>query len=324
MALRKVFFKQHTFQIAYTKIDNNASKNILFLHGWGSNKDVMQRAFGDYFKAFNHFYIDLPGFGNSPNDVVLTTIDYAHIINAFITALNIEPNVIVGHSFGGKVAMLCQGKKVILLSSAGIVTKKSLVVCIKIALAKITKKLHLTLPFLRSSDAKSLNGVMYEIFKGVVNEDFSNIFGQSKKDVSIFWGLNDNTTPLSSGEKIASLIPNSRFFALEGGHYFFLQHPATIESLYNDPNITLHILVFGKVQGVGYRKFAKALAEELGITGSTQNLLDGSVEIFASGKEEILSDFSERLKTATTRSRVSKLRINRIMYRPYSEFEILT
>jgi acylphosphatase len=42
-------------------------------------------------------------------------------------------------------------------------------------------------------------------------------------------------------------------------------------------------VVRGRVQGVGYRYFARARAEELGVTGWARNLADGSVEVLGCG-----------------------------------------
>ena len=44
-----------------------------------------------------------------------------------------------------------------------------------------------------------------------------------------------------------------------------------------------HIIVSGRVQGVGYRYFAAARAKLHGIVGYVRNLPDGSVEVVALG-----------------------------------------
>lgn len=47
-----------------------------------------------------------------------------------------------------------------------------------------------------------------------------------------------------------------------------------------------HILIKGKVQGVGYRQFVKAQASKQVLTGWVQNLPDGSVEAIIQGEKE--------------------------------------
>jgi acylphosphatase len=56
-----------------------------------------------------------------------------------------------------------------------------------------------------------------------------------------------------------------------------------------------HLKVVGKVQGVGFRWFARVAARRLQISGWVKNLSDGSVEVAASGREDKLGEFRELL-----------------------------
>ncbi len=229
LAKKFLDFEGEKFEIAYEMILNQRQEWLVFLHGWGSNKEIMQQAFGKLFLDFNHLYIDLPGFGQSENHIVLDTHRYAKLIKHFLQVLRVENAIIVGHSFGGKIATLIEPKELVLLSSAGIVPPKSLKVKIKIGLAKCLKFLGISCKRLRSRDADSLSEEMYQTFKNVVDEDFSSIFSSSDCRAYIFWGRQDMATPLSSGQKITSLIKGSKFKVLEGDHYFFLYHSKEIE-----------------------------------------------------------------------------------------------
>lgn len=55
-------------------------------------------------------------------------------------------------------------------------------------------------------------------------------------------------------------------------------------------------VVKGRVQGVGYRYFAQAAADEAGITGWVRNRDDGAVETYATGTPEQLAAYSGRLR----------------------------
>ncbi len=232
MALKTISYKNIDFPISYEILDHSAPATLVILHGWGSNKEVMQQAFKDSFKDFNHCYIDLPGFGKSPNQTPLHTTDYAQILRIFLNLCNLTPKVVMGHSFGGKIAVLL-GYETILLSSAGILESKPLGVRLKILLAKMFKRLRIKSRFLLSKDASNLNAGMYQTFKNVVNEDFSKIFSEFRQKTTIFWGREDRATRLESGQKISKLMRNSRFFCLEGDHFFFLKQALEIDRLYH-------------------------------------------------------------------------------------------
>ncbi|WP_104624666.1 alpha/beta fold hydrolase [Helicobacter felis] len=229
MPKRHVFYKGQGFEIAYDVHNKERSKSMVFLHGWGSSKELMQSAFKAYFTDYRHFYLDLPGFGKSPNHVFLTPADYAHIVDAFFESWGIEPNLALGHSFGGKVATLCQSQDLILLSTAGILLPKPLKTRFKIKLAKCCKALGIRFSALRSVDARDLSPVMYEILKFTVQEDFSPAFSACAKKTLILWGREDRATPLLAGERVASLIPTNQFEVLEGDHFFFLKQGALVD-----------------------------------------------------------------------------------------------
>jgi len=226
MAQKEIIYQGSPYALSYEILHPQAEKAIVFLHGWGSNKAVMKQAFGRVFEEYRHIYIDMPGFGNSPTDQILTTADYAAIIGLLLDALGVEKRVIIGHSFGGKVATLLKPKNLVLLSSAGIVPPKPFAVRFKIRLFKLFKKIGLGSLYrlFATKDVEGMPQNMYETLKNVVDEDFSAIFAGFPNQAHIFWGEADRATPLLSGKTIAGLIPNNSFYPLAGDHYFFLEH----------------------------------------------------------------------------------------------------
>ncbi|MFC1693448.1 acylphosphatase [Candidatus Latescibacterota bacterium] len=57
------------------------------------------------------------------------------------------------------------------------------------------------------------------------------------------------------------------------------------------PDKAVHMIVHGRVQGVGFRFFVRDQAAPHGIKGWVKNLPNGTVEIFAGGEKENLDNF---------------------------------
>ena len=54
----------------------------------------------------------------------------------------------------------------------------------------------------------------------------------------------------------------------------------------------VHVTLHGRVQGVGFRAWAKEKSSKLSLSGWVRKASDGSIEIFVQGKEEELNDFA--------------------------------
>ena len=52
-----------------------------------------------------------------------------------------------------------------------------------------------------------------------------------------------------------------------------------------------HVIVQGRVQGVGFRSFCMLQAQRRNLTGSVKNLSNGMVEIFVQGDEVMIDEF---------------------------------
>lgn len=230
MALKTILYEEKKFDISYDIINPQAKISLIVLHGWGSNKEIMKQAFSSTMKEFKHVYLDMPGFGKSSNEYVLTTQEYSKIINEFLIQINVSKDIIMGHSFGGKVATLLKPDTLVLLSSAGILEQKSFGVKAKIALSKVLKPLGLgsLTKLFRSADVNKMSEQMYGTFKNVVNEDFSQEFKSFNNRCMIFWGETDTATSLESGKMIHDYIKNSAFKSYPQDHYFFLKNAQNI------------------------------------------------------------------------------------------------
>ncbi len=230
MARKSIQYKQHTFNISYEIVNPNANVDIIILHGWGSNKNLMKQSFAPFMSGFRHIYIDLPGFGNSTCSTVLTTQDVARIVELLMVQINASKDIVLGHSFGGKVALLLNPKVLILVASAGIYIEKSLKVKTKIFLFKTLKVFGFSKfrSLFVADDAKELSEYMYQTFKNVVNEDFAEKFQAYQGKALLCWGEDDTATPLRSAKKIDALIEDSQLEVYAGDHYFFMKNAKDI------------------------------------------------------------------------------------------------
>ena len=68
-----------------------------------------------------------------------------------------------------------------------------------------------------------------------------------------------------------------------------------------------HARVFGRVQGVNYRRFTQRQAIQLGIQGYVRNLSDWSVEVHAEGDKEQLEKLLEILQKGPPAARVESV-----------------
>ncbi len=86
---------------------------------------------------------------------------------------------------------------------------------------------------------------------------------------------------------------------------------------------TLHILVSGIVQGVGFRYFVYKTALQLDVKGWVRNLPDGRVEIVAQGKPTVLREFVRRIRIGPRFATVRSVRVEeRENEQEYDHFDI--
>ena len=89
-------------------------------------------------------------------------------------------------------------------------------------------------------------------------------------------------------------------------------------------DVSVHIIVEGLVQGVGYRWYAARRAEALGVRGYTRNLYDGTVDVHASGDRSLLEELIRDLKIGPRSAHVTDMKIewDAPEKGPGSQFEI--
>jgi acylphosphatase len=69
----------------------------------------------------------------------------------------------------------------------------------------------------------------------------------------------------------------------------------------------MHVVVSGRVQGVGFRWFVRETAIELDLAGWVRNRPDGSVEVAADGDDERLARFRAVLEQGPPHAHVASV-----------------
>lgn len=157
----------------------------------------------------------------------MTLDDYADGVEEIINEYGMQEVVLVGHSFGGRVAILLASrlecvKGIVLVDSAGLKPRFSFKRFVRKMNYKVRKFLGLNTQNCGSPDYKKLDGNMRLTFKNVVNRYLDSLLSSIKCDTLIIWGRQDKETPLYMAKKLRRGIKNSGLVILEGGHYSYL------------------------------------------------------------------------------------------------------
>ncbi len=84
-----------------------------------------------------------------------------------------------------------------------------------------------------------------------------------------------------------------------------------------------HILIEGRVQGVGFRHFTKVNAEEAGVFGWVKNLPDGRVEAVFEGPVDHIREMVNRCEQGPGASRVDNVDVTvEDATNEFDEFEV--
>jgi acylphosphatase len=86
--------------------------------------------------------------------------------------------------------------------------------------------------------------------------------------------------------------------------------------------VSFQAVVRGRVQGVGFRYFARQRAEVHGVAGFVRNLPDGSVEVHAEGAPGAMSAFEQDLRRGPSFGRVDDASVIAVKARGFDAFEI--
>ena len=218
---------------------------IIFLHGWGQNIEMMKPIADPLQETHDIILVDLPGYGKSSEPTFTWKIsDYVECIHTLVDRLKIEDPILIGHSFGGKIALLYASKyqvnKLVLFGSP--FKKEIETLSTKTKILKKLKKVpglnrfeQFAKRHIGSTDYKNATPRMREILVETVNLDISKEVKKINCPTLLVWGTCDEEVPLQRAYELESLIPDAGVVTYEDAtHYAYLEYLGkTISILHN-------------------------------------------------------------------------------------------
>lgn len=217
-------------------------KQLLLVHGWGDRLETYNQLVERLQPHYRTTRLDLPGFGaTEPPKEVWGLSDYAGYLKAFVDKLGLRPDVIIGHSNGGAVAIvavadgLLAPKKLVLLASAGVRNRQKGRKLLWKMTAKTGKAATIWLPKRqRQRLQKKFYGTigsdllvaphLQETFKRTVAEDITTKATQLTAPTLLVYGDQDTATPISGvGEPLHKAIAGSILRIIPSSDHFVHQ-----------------------------------------------------------------------------------------------------
>lgn len=223
----------------------SATPRVLALHGWGRRGSD----FAASLAALDALAVDLPGFGASPTPgAPVGAHGYASLLDPVFEMFD-EPPVVVGHSFGGRVAVARQATRA---DASGLVLVGSPLVrlagprrrpplryrLVRAAnRARLVSDARLEAEKRRrgSADYRAATGVMRDVLVTVVNESYEAELAALGAPVTLLWGADDTEVPVAVAAAAARIVSEAGGHAdlevLEGvGHHVPLQAPGELRA----------------------------------------------------------------------------------------------
>jgi len=214
------------------------------LHGWGRDHRDFSRVLGGY----PHLLLDLPGFGVSPPPTATWgAADYAACVAAVLderaagTPPEAQPPLVVGHSFGGRVAVCLAASRpdlvraLVLCGVPLLRSPREAKVGVSYRLGRKARQMGLLserrFEAVRrargSADYNAAIGVMRSVLVRVVNESYDAQLAAITCPVALLWGGNDRAVPPAMVEKASRLLtaPTTADVVEGAGHDVHLEAP---------------------------------------------------------------------------------------------------
>jgi pimeloyl-ACP methyl ester carboxylesterase len=200
----------------------NGPIRVVWLHGWARRgQDFVIAATQLAERGVASVALDLPGFGSSPAPSMSGGAHlYSDLLTSTLTSVSDKPFILVGHSFGGKVATVFAAEhpelvRVLILTGVPLVRLSS--ARTSPAGFRILRWLHqrgliedqrmeAARQKYGSTDYRRANGVMRDVLVTLVNESHERQLEQLTMPVVMVWGSDDREVPIDVARRAEALI----------------------------------------------------------------------------------------------------------------------
>lgn len=224
-------------------IQYGEGKDIVLLHGWGQNIQMM-KPLGDQFSdKYRITILDLPGFGDSDEPKEVWTVGhYAEFIESFLGKVGVKKPIMIGHSFGGRVAIRYSARnpieKLVLFGSPCIRVDEELPLSVKVLkklkqLPGLNEVGEYMKKYIGSRDYKAASPIMRKILVEVVNEDLSKYAREIEEPTLLVWGEQDTEAPLNDAKQLEKIMIDAGLIVLPGTHYAYLENLSVVTNILN-------------------------------------------------------------------------------------------
>lgn len=203
---------------------------LVWLHGWGQTRESVRTIAESLVPTGESWILDLPGHGEAPNPPqAYSPAHYAQVVAAWLATQPAYPTVILGHSFGFRIAIHMAAMHVpgviglVALGGAGVpkiltpkqqARRKSIRLLMRAAkciqpylgeapLARLRQKFG-------STDYLNVATDLRPTFLAVVNDDVTTLCPTVTLPTLLVYGEADTETPPSMGERFRQLLPQAQ------------------------------------------------------------------------------------------------------------------
>lgn len=278
MKKNETFINVNGVRVRYdmTKCRKKGARTVVLIHGFGASMESWDDMYPLIRTEFNIIRYDLRGHGLSekPIDNKYSIEEQADILMKLLAELKVKNVRLVGHSFGGGVALvaaiknrnpLVQGvviEDMVLIDSAGysqrfpffleISKKKPLQMVASFVPAKIRARFLLerimkikskitesrVRAYARYFDAPGYNNALNRTARSLSSLD-DDLYVRQYREISIpvliIWGADDPVIPLGTAYRLSGDIKNSEVIVLDGvGHIPHEENPRLVAKLITD------------------------------------------------------------------------------------------